>query len=210
MTAEPRKKKTLVLFDGQNLFNAVKDCFGYHYPNYNPLTLAQVITQNRGWQLAETRFYTGVPHPKDDAAKADFWKNKLNSLKHRGIFTYKGNVRYHNNNIRLNDGSIQRVRIGYEKGVDVRIALDAISLTRKQNFDVVLFFSQDQDLSEAAEEIRSLAKEQNRWIKVASAFPFNPAKRTIGINKTDWIKVDKATYDACIDSKDYRSKKFRT
>ncbi len=210
MPAEPPKKKALVLFDGQNLFNAVKDCFGYHYPNYDPLALAKIVTQSQGWQLAATRFYTGVPHPKDDEAKAYFWENKLNSLQSQKVFIYKGNVRYHINNVLLNDGSKQRIRTGYEKGVDVRIALDALSLTRKENFDVVLFFSQDQDLSEAAVEIRSLAKEQNRWIKVASAFPFNPAKRTIGINKTDWIKIDKATYDACIDPKDYRSKKFRT
>ena len=210
MPAEPPKKKTLVLFDGQNLFNAVKDCFGYHYPNYDLLALAQAVTKSKGWQLSDTRFYTGVPHPKDDVAKADFWKNKFSTLRLQNVSVYKGKVRYHTTNVLLNDGSRQRVRAGYEKGVDVRIALDAISLTRKENFDVVVFFSQDQDLSEAAVEIRNLAKEQNRWIKVASAFPYNPAKRAIGIQKTDWIKIDKATYDACIDPKDYRSKKFRT
>jgi hypothetical protein len=27
-----------------------------------------------------------------------------------------------------------------------------------------------------------------------------------GINGTDWIKIDRATYDACLDARDYRPK----
>jgi hypothetical protein len=58
-----------------------------------------------------------------------------------------------------------------------------------------------------AEEIRSLAHEQNRWIKIVSAFPYSPTSRNRrGINKTDWIKIDRATYDSCLDRRDYRQK----
>jgi hypothetical protein len=74
-----------------------------------------------------------------------------------------------------------------------------------RQYDVALIFSQDQDLSEVAEEIRVLAHEQNRWIKIVSAFPSSPASRNRrGINKTDWMKIDRATYDACIDHRNYR------
>jgi hypothetical protein len=42
---------------------------------------------------------------------------------------------------------------------------------------------------------------------MASAFPFSPASpNRRGINGTDWIKIDRATYDACLDSRDYRPK----
>ena len=96
---------------------------------------------------------------------------------------------------------------GEEKGIDVRIALDIIRLAHRQEFDVALIFSQDQDLSEVADEIRAIAREQNRWIKVASAFPFSPTTRNRrGIEKTDWIKVDRVTYDDCLDRRDYRPK----
>lgn len=27
-----------------------------------------------------------------------------------------------------------------------------------------------------------------------------------GINKTDWVKIDRATYDQCLDPRDYRPK----
>jgi hypothetical protein len=65
--------------------------------------------------------------------------------------------------------------------------------------------SQDQDLSEVADEIRVIAREQNRWIKLACAFPSSPTSRNRrGIDKTDWIRIDRATYEACLDLRDYR------
>jgi hypothetical protein len=72
---------------------------------------------------------------------------------------------------------------------------------------VALVFSQDQDLSEVAAEVRTISMEQSRWIKMASAFPVSPASRNRrGINSTDWIRIDRAAYDACIDPRDYRPK----
>jgi hypothetical protein len=85
--------------------------------------------------------------------------------------------------------------------------LDIVSLAYQQTYDVALVFSQDQDLSEVADELRAIALQQNRWIKMASAFPFSPASpNRRGINGTDWIKIDRATYDNCLDARDYRPK----
>ena len=79
------------------------------------------------------------------------------------------------------------------------------ALAREQLYDVAVVFSQDQDLSEAADEIKLIAGEQKRWIKIACAYPSSPtSKNTRGINQTDWIKIDRATYDACLDPRDYR------
>lgn len=75
-------------------------------------------------------------------------------------------------------------------------------------YDVALVFSQDQDLSEAADEVRALSIEQSRWIKVACAFPVSPTYESRrGINGTEWIKIDRATYETCLDPNDYRPKK---
>jgi hypothetical protein len=92
------------------------------------------------------------------------------------------------------------------EGVDVRMALDIIRLAHENKYDVALLFCRDQDLSEVADEIRIMAAEKKRWIKVASAFPCSPAYKVRGINRTDWIKIDRATYDACLDTRDYRPK----
>jgi len=83
-----------------------------------------------------------------------------------------------------------------------------VSLARRQALDVALVFSQDQDLSEVADEIREIARQQGRWIKMASAFPASPVYgNRRGINGTDWIRIERAEYDACLDRRDYRPKR---
>src|SRR2546422_448621 len=121
MPPEPPVKRTVVFVDGQNLFHAAREAFGYTYPNY-----------------------------------------------------------------------------------DIR-ALAVIRMAHRAEYDVGVILSQDQALSEVAEEIRTIAREQNRWIKIACAFPSSPTSRNRrGIDKTDWIRIDRATYDACLDRRDYR------
>jgi hypothetical protein len=94
-----------------------------------------------------------------------------------------------------------------EKSIDVRPAIDVIRKAHRQEFDVALIFSQDQDLSEVARELRQISREQRRWIKVASAHPRSPTSTNRrGIDQTDWIPIDRATYDACLDRRDYRAK----
>jgi hypothetical protein len=82
-----------------------------------------------------------------------------------------------------------------------------VRLAHQRAYDVALIFSQDQDLSEVADELRVIAQEQGRWIKIASAYPWSPTSRnTRGVNRTDWIRVDRALYETCIDPRDYRPK----
>lgn len=89
----------------------------------------------------------------------------------------------------------------------MRLSIDVVRKAMRNEFDVAALFTQDQDLSEVAEEIREIAREQGRWILVASAYPVSPTtSNRRGVNKTDWIKIDRATYDACIDPYDYRPK----
>lgn len=208
MPTEPPVKRAITFFDGQNLYFAAKECFGYPYPNYDVLRLSQAVCAARGWQLKETRFYTGVPDASDDPLWNAFWTAKLAQMGRKGIQTFSRRLRYRNRAVKLPSGATHSFLAGEEKGIDVRIALDAISMAHRQKYDVAVIFSQDQDLSEVVEEVRTIAQEQNRWIKVACAFPFSPTTRNRrGIDKTDWIKIDRALYDACLDTRDYRPKK---
>lgn len=45
---EPSAKRTIAFFDGQNLFHSAKEAFGYSYPNYDPLKLANTICREKG------------------------------------------------------------------------------------------------------------------------------------------------------------------
>lgn len=161
----------------------------------------------QGFSLQQIRFYTGVPDRADNAFWSAFWSAKLLAMSRTGIVVFSRPLRYRNKEFRLPGGATFTRLVGEEKGIDVRLALDVIRMARKNELDVALVFSQDDDLSEVAKEVRSLAQEQERWIKIASAFPVSPTSRNRrGINYTDWIPIDRATYDACLDPRDYRPK----
>jgi uncharacterized LabA/DUF88 family protein len=202
---EPAIKSTVAFIDGQNLFHAAKEAFGHPYPNYDARALAAAACRSQGWSLVEARFYTGVPDASDDPFWHHFCERKLAVMGRQGIVIFSRRLRYRNVQVRLPDGTMHTFLAGEEKGVDVRLALDVIRLAHAKAYDVALIFSQDQDLSEVAAEVRHVSREQSRWIKIASAFPRSRASRNRrGIDKTDWIPIDRTLYDTCLDRRDYR------
>jgi len=203
----PAFPKAIAVFDGQNLYRSAKREFGYIHPNYDPLKLAHQICLDKGWQLTGTHFYTGVPDIYENPFWHQFWRAKFVQMKRDGIVLFSRALRYQEEEVQCPNGQTHLVRVGKEKGIDVRIAIDVIRLAHRKVYDVAVIFSQDQDLSEVAEEIRVISQEQSRWIKIASAFPWASNPKNRGINQTDWIKFDKLTYDLCIDPRDYRPRR---
>lgn len=211
MPLEPEVKRTVAFVDGQNLFHSARESLGHTHPNYDVRALTQRICADQGWHVAGVRFYTGVPDRQDDFFWNCFWGGKLLAMSRQGVHVYSRPLRYRNKVVRLPDGTEHTYLAGEEKGIDVRIALDVIRMAHRREFDVALAFSQDQDLSEVAREIRTIASEQDRWIKMACAFPFSPTTRNRrGIDRTDWIHITRALYGACLDRRDYRPKPPKT
>lgn len=68
MASEPFRKRAVAFVDAQNLFDAVKEAFGYSCPKYDVAALATSVCRTQGWQLEQTRFYTGIPDRTDDFA----------------------------------------------------------------------------------------------------------------------------------------------
>ncbi len=208
MTSPPVNPRAIVFIDGQNLFYSAKDAFGCGFPNYDVTALAQRLCADQGWTLSQVRFYTGVPDVSDKPFWSHFWTHKLAQMGREGVHVFSRPLRYRNQTVILPDGTEHTVLVGQEKGVDVRLALDLVRLASDRHYDVALILSQDQDLTEAVEDVKLIARLANRWIRLACAFPLSPASRNRrGINKTDWIKIDRSTYDACIDKRDYRPKR---
>ena len=207
MPAEPSTKRAIAFVDGQNLFFAARDAFGYTYPNYDFPALSREVCQSQGWELKATRFYTGIPDETDNPRWNYFWAGKLLQLSRLGVDVYSRPLRYHNKVVRLPGGSTHAFLTGEEKGIDVRIAIDVIRFAHRAEYDIALVFSQDQDLRELCTEIRVIASEQDRWIKIACAFPVSPTtKNRRGIANSDWIRIDRAMYHRCVDPRDYRRK----
>jgi uncharacterized LabA/DUF88 family protein len=191
---EPSDKRVVAFVDGQNLFNAAKKAFGYGFPNYDPLKLANLVCeQQTRWNLDKLFFYTGMPSEFRDEPRYRFWKAKLASMgRHHLVQTFSRPLVYH-------------AGVAQEKGIDVRLALDAVRLAHEGMYDIALIFSQDQDFTEVAVEIRRITADQNRWIQVACAYPISSAyHNTRGIDKTKWICIDQTLYNQAIDPVNYR------
>jgi uncharacterized LabA/DUF88 family protein len=177
MPNEPKVKRAIAFVDGQNLFHAVKEAFGYSYPNYDLSKLVPAICRKHHWTLTRTQFYTGIPEISDNEFWHLFWSAKLAAMGRQGIAIFSRPLRYRNKTVNLPDGKKHTFLVGQEKGVDIRIALDVVRAIHQNECDVALIFSQDQDLSEVADEIRLIAQQHNRWVKIAGAFPVSPTAR---------------------------------
>ncbi len=205
MPIEPKTKRAIAFVDGQNLFNAAKRAFGYRFPNYDIPALAKSVCRRSGWALEGIYFYTGIPSEQVDPSRHRFWVNKLAVMGTRGITSFARELSYHNQIATTPDGTKTTALVGREKGVDVRLALDVVRLGREKAYDVAVIFSQDQDMIEVAKEVRAISISQQRWIKVASAFPVSPTyNNKRGIDKTDWVRIDRHEYDRCTDPNNYR------
>ena len=195
--------RTLVLFDGQNLFRSAKDTWGpshpYDWPSYDVELLAQhLVFLTPGRTLEEIRFYTGVYRKDQDWDRHWFWTNKLNHLETQGIYVYRGRVR----------GGLNEAK--QEKGVDVSMAIDLVQATHDQRYDVAIIVSQDSDFGPAVLLSKQIAQGQDRQLVFESAFPvpqIMPKKKKRGVPGTQWVHIDKAAYDACRDSREYRPPK---
>ena len=192
----PINKRVVAFFDCQNLFKFSRNLWGYSYPNFDPIKLAQTITvkySDDQWKLEKINLYTGLHARTRNPEWHEFWNRKL--LNHKTADT---RVSYFTTPLRYANG------IPREKGVDIRIALDLVRMARKNEYDVALLFSQDNDFAEVAQEIREISTEYGRWIKIVSAYPYESGFDLRGVDRTDWIPIPRVDYDACIDRTDYR------
>ena len=211
--AEPPIKRVIAFVDGQNLFYAAKQAFGYDLPNFDIRTLSRKICEaKKRWELVHVYFYTGTHTKSHSPFWHGFWVSKLRTMsRQENVTVFSRTLRYRQRRITPPGGTPFEYTYGDEKGVDVRIAIDVIRMAHKQDYDIAMIFSQDQDLSEVAKEIRSIAKEQKRWMKAVSVFPVGAStKNRAGIAKTDWIEINKQTYDQCLDGRDHRPKKKKS
>ncbi len=174
MLHEPPVRRTVAFVDGQNLFYSVKVAFGHRYPNFDVVKLARKVCDARGWTLAETRFYTGVPDRSDNPFWHHFWNASTRPRR-------AGERRRHPN------------RPGHNSFGSPACLRRAASVQPGPGLE--------------RGGPRLGAGEQGRWLKIASAFPSSlSSRKRRGIDKTDWIPIDRATYDGCLDGRDYRPK----
>ena len=187
------RNRVVVLIDGQNLYHLAREAWGqgYHWPKYDPLKLSrELVALQRGRELSRVFFYSGVPSPRQNVGWHRFWTAKMRRMRAQGIRVFRG-----------------RILNGREKGVDIRMALDLVRLTRERHYETAIIVSQDSDLNEALREAVAIARSQERWITLESAHPLHPEPGNTGrgLRPAVFRGIDRAMYDRCVDPTDYRS-----
>ena len=180
-------QRVIAFFDGQNIRYRSREAFPGASDDYNPHKLADLIAARQGWQLVETRYYSGIPDHTIDPHRAKISRRRLRRIAFGGCVLITRTFRYNA------DGT------GREKGIDIRIALDLLRLGLQRQMDVALIFSQDQDFAEVADEIRAMNIRHGHFVRMASAFPSDPAyTNRRGIDRTDWHPFTRQDWDSCL------------
>jgi len=96
LSTDPR---AVAFVDGQNLYHAVRQAFGYTYPSYDVAALCAALCQTQGWSLAHVRFYTRVPDASDNPVWHAFWVAKLAQMGRQGVQVFPRPLRYRNKRV---------------------------------------------------------------------------------------------------------------
>jgi uncharacterized LabA/DUF88 family protein len=138
--------RTIVFVDGQNMYKGAREAFGWkqekgHYGNFRPLGLGRLVTDDSKRELKQVRLYQGLP---------DSYRDELgNALTQRRLASWKAD-----------DPDLVEIITrpmkypppeGREKGIDVRLAIDLVSLAADNEYDLAVLASADTDLLPAIE-----------------------------------------------------------
>lgn len=199
MYEEPTAKRAVAFMDGANTRLCARKAFGDGLMNINPLALIQAVCGREGFELMGAYYYLGVPDVRVTEDGHYAWMKRCARWRRQGVRVFTRTL--------LHD----ETGAAREKGIDVRLALDAVDLYRREPFDVAMLFSQDQDFSELASELKTLAREQGRWIEIVSVFPWAenlaPSQGIIG---TRPILIDKETLRGALDTAENRALRFKS
>ena len=206
MTTDTQDKKTYIFVDGQNFYLSARTAFGLRYPNFDVKSVANIISERATGRPADhVTFYTGMPVHKFSPTWHGFWTNKLRAMEEDGIDTFTRPLRYtYETDPQAATGF--KILSTREKGIDLRIALDAMEAARRPDCGDIIIVSRDQDFQEVIEKIEIMRAFENREIGLWSSYPDggNGPSHLRGIDGTKEVVVTRDDYAKCIDNHDYR------
>ena len=145
--------------DGSNLFHAIKSM----NIKIDYTKLVDFLKEDR--KLIRAYFYGAVPQEKDLKKNTPEWESFLRQKRFLEELSLQG--------IKVKVTTLKRLPSGefIEKGVDVMLATDMLSLAYKNAYDSAILVSGDSDFSYTVEEVQSLGKRvENASFKITSSY----------------------------------------
>lgn len=153
----PLYPERLVIFiDGANLLAGIKRSLGENF-RYDIFKLVRLLTANR--RLLRAYYYDGIyPYPPDHLPETErerFLEERKKKEEFVRILRGKGITA---KLIELKMMRISENLVPIQKGVDIKIATDALVLGFRNAYDVGVFVSGDGDLAEVIQELKDMGK----------------------------------------------------
>jgi uncharacterized LabA/DUF88 family protein len=196
-------KRITVFIDAQNAYRTARDLFFARTDSsscgqFDPLKLGELICRKKppGWGrearcLHQVRIYTGRPESSKDPRTYAAHMRQCSAWENKGVTVKPRTLRY------PFDWPNSPAE---EKGIDVALALDFVTLAVDRDYDVGVIVSTDTDLRPALEYVieKGLA-----IVEVAAWHTSFPRGLSLP-NKPVWChRLARADYDSVADYRDY-------
>lgn len=197
--------KVVLFIDGQNTYRGARESFFSRERQpavngqYDPMRLGELIAARGGpgeavCTLSEVRVYTGRPDPEKDPRTYAAHMRQCSDWMRRGVNVITRPLRYPSEWPALK---------AEEKGIDVAIAVDVVSLAVGAVYDIGVVMSTDTDLLPAIEFVRSRYG-GTRQVAVAAWRGAGGNRRLSIPGANIWCHwLGRSDYDAVADFTDY-------
>lgn len=199
MSPEAEAPRVVAYIDGVSLLGSVREAFGHRWLAADLHVLARRVCERQGWRLVHTRLYVALPPEDEDPEGYAWWRGLMGELELDGVRVWSCSEQSRVVSVPLPGGGTVTRRVTLHHGLSVRMALDAIRIQGAGGQDIALFVSQQPDLAEVADELRAIAEDQGRSVRVASAYPFaTAAPGARGVPRTEHLRMERALYESCV------------
>lgn len=201
-----------VFIDGQNITIGARYAFGHG--NMHPLLLGRALAGD--CDLVEIRYATGIPDPEVDPKRHGAERRRHDLMAATDVVVLERVLRYRWNwevqDRKLGDPrdhkeEVAEARVksknrGGEKGVDVWLALDALTMCTRSDIDKVIIATADSDLDMVPQHLRMVPGHEKTI--VAQARIERDGKETWDNEAYDeTIGIDRAMFEKAKDDFDY-------
>ena len=201
-----------VFIDGQNITIGARYAFGHG--NMHPLLLGRALAGD--CELVEIRYATGIPDPEVDATRHAPERRRHDLMVATDVVVLEKTLRYrwewHIQDRDLGDprdhkDEVAKARVksknrGGEKGVDVWLALDALTMCTRADIDKVIIATADSDLDMVPQHLRMMPGHENTTVVQAR---IQRDGKEIWDNEAydETVGIDRAMFEIARDDFDY-------
>jgi hypothetical protein len=164
--------------------------------NFWPWLLANQLASSSGkdYTLAHVGVYVGIPARNKSATGYSARRRQIARWEQTGAKVFARPLRY---------PKAWPAEPPKEKGVDVKLAIDMVTMAVADQYDVAILASCDTDLAPAVEAVLAVCKDRGRPTIELVAWKGRSNKIGIGGQQLTYRMIDQVLFDAIRDGTDY-------